>query len=104
VFQVCLGQIFIRSNSIFTGSVWVVKPRRVVTRLTWVSTVMPGMSKDWPRTTLAVFRPTPGREVRSSSVRGTRFLNFLSRMLAVFLMLLALLLKKLMEWMVSLMS
>jgi len=101
---VCLGQSFIRSSSILWGSVCLVNPRRVVTRLTWVSTVIPGMLKAWPRTTFAVFRPTPARLVRSSRVLGTRPLNCLSSMVAVFFRLLALLLKKLMERMISLMS
>ena len=52
-----------------------VKPRRRDSRPTCVSTVIPGVSNAWPRTTFAVLRPTPGSVTRSSSVVGTSPLN-----------------------------
>ena len=55
------------SASTFTGSTLVVQPNRRASRPKWVSTVMPGMPKALPSTTLAVFRPTPGRVTRSFS-------------------------------------
>jgi hypothetical protein len=33
----------------------------------WVSTVIPGVSKAWPKTTFAVFRPTPGKVLSTRS-------------------------------------
>ncbi len=36
-----------------------------------MSTVMPGTPNALPRTTFAVFRPTPGRVTRSASLPGT---------------------------------
>ena len=59
------------SDSIRTGSSESVQPKRLASRPKWVSTVMPGMPKALPSTTLAVFRPTPGSVTRSSSRPGT---------------------------------
>lgn len=59
------------SLSICTGSCAVVKPRRRVNRVTWVSTGNPGTPYATPRTTFAVLRPTPRRVSSSSIVRGT---------------------------------
>ena len=47
--------------STLTGSVSSVQPKRRASRPKWVSTVMPGMPKALPSTTLAVLRPTPGQ-------------------------------------------
>ena len=47
-------------------------PRRNETRPTCVSTGSAGTPKQAPRRIEAVFRPTPGRAVSSSIVRGTR--------------------------------
>src|SRR5262245_13092685 len=55
----------LRSISIFTGSVSVVRPSRRDSRCTWGSTGRPGSSMATLRTTLAVLRPTPGRVTRS---------------------------------------
>ena len=55
-----LGNSAPTSCSALTGSVWVVQPKRRASRPKWVSTVMPGMPKALPSTTLAVLRPTPG--------------------------------------------
>ena len=49
----------------------VVSPRRSATRNTCVSTAIAGRSKTTERMTLAVFRPTPGRERRLSISAGT---------------------------------
>src|SRR5438874_8641276 len=65
------GISFVTSASILTGSVLLVRPSRRVSRVTWVSTANPGMPKATPSTTLAVFRPTPGRVTRSSILGGT---------------------------------
>lgn len=100
--QVDFGQIFMRSNSILTGSSFWVNPRRRVRRFTWVSTVMPGVLNAWPRTTLAVFRPTPGSFIRSSRVSGTLSWCSLWMISPVFWMFLALLLKKLIDFRVFL--
>ncbi len=47
------------------------RPVRLATRKMWVSTAMVGSPKATLRTTLAVLRPTPGRDSRSSRRRGT---------------------------------
>ena len=65
---------------------------------------MPGTLKAWPRTTLAVFLPTPGNVMSSSKVLGTVFLNVSTIVAAVFWMFSALLLKKFMDLMASLIS
>ncbi len=66
------GTIAIRSRSIATGSSLRVRPSRRATRAMCVSTTIPAaMPCPAPRTTLAVFLPTPGRRTRSSMVRGT---------------------------------
>jgi len=55
------GIIFIRSFSIFTGSVSFVKSRRWEMRWTCVSTTTPdAIPKAVPSTTLAVLRAAPG--------------------------------------------
>ena len=59
------------SASTLTGSVSVVQPKRRASQPKCVSTVMPGMPKALPSTTLAVLRPTPGRVTRSFSRGGT---------------------------------
>src|SRR2546430_16227055 len=65
------GSILVTSASILTGSVLLVRPRRRVSRFTWVSTAKPGTLKATPSTTLAVLRPTPGSVTRSSIRPGT---------------------------------
>jgi hypothetical protein len=61
-----------RSRSTFSGSVWRDQPRRRARRPTCVSTTTPsGAPKAFPRTTFAVFRPTPGSALSSAIVRGT---------------------------------
>ena len=65
------GTRFVRSRSILTGSVSVLRPRRRLRRLTWVSTGNPGTPKALPRMTLAVLRPTPFSATNSSMVVGT---------------------------------
>lgn len=47
------------------------RPRRLLTRNTWVSTGMAGMPKAAISTTEAVFLPTPGSAQSSSMVWGT---------------------------------
>jgi len=59
------------SCSIRTGSVSVVIPSRAVNRCTWVSTGNPGRPSATDRTTFAVLRPTPAKDVRSSMPPGT---------------------------------
>ena len=70
-FQADFGIISIRANSIFTGLLCVVNPSLREILATCVSTTMPGMPNAAPSTTLAVLRPTPGRDVRASSSSGT---------------------------------
>src|SRR6185437_15855263 len=66
------GNSGMRSRSIFTGSVAVVRPSRPETRATCVSTTIPSLTSNaLPRTTLAVLRPTPGSCVSSCMVHGT---------------------------------
>lgn len=52
------------------------RPRRFEILWMWVSTGNAGLLKTWARTTSAVFSPTPGREVSSSSVSGTSSMFF----------------------------
>ena len=59
------------SASTLTGSSLLVHAQRRARRPTWVSTVIPGTPKAFPRTTFAVFLPTPGSLTSSSRVRGT---------------------------------
>ena len=61
IVQSRLGNSAPTACSALTGSVWAVQPKRRASRPKCVSTVMPGMPKALPRTTLAVLRPTPGR-------------------------------------------
>ena len=65
------GHKRLRSNSILSGLVLFVNPSRCERRMTWVSTPMVCWPKALPSTILAVFRPTPGRVSRSSSLSGT---------------------------------
>ena len=51
-----------------TGSSDVAMPMRFDTRSTWRSTGSPGTPSAWPRTTFAVFRPTPGSSTSASIV------------------------------------
>ena len=53
------------------GAVSLVQPKRRDNRPKCVSTVIPGVSKAWPKTTFAVLRPTPGKVINSSRVRGS---------------------------------
>src|SRR5450759_4577990 len=70
--QRSFGMILLRSRSAFTGSVCFVQPRRRARRPTWVSTTTPsGAFQTFPRTTFAVFRPTPGSAWSSTIVCGT---------------------------------
>ena len=65
------GTRVMRRASTFRGSSPWQSPSRFVTRSTWVSTAMPSLRpKAWPRTTLAVFRPTPGSLRMVSTLRG----------------------------------
>ena len=57
--------------STFTGSFSLVQPNRRESRPKWVSTVIPGISNACPRTTFAVFLPTPGSVINFSNVFGT---------------------------------
>ena len=62
------GIIFIKSCSIFLGSLFLVSSRRREIRCTWVSTTTPSdFLNHVPNSTFAVFRATPGR-VRSFSI------------------------------------
>src|SRR5207237_3860347 len=55
-------------NSIFTGSLVLTSPSRLVSRITCVSTANPGTPNPAPRITFAVLRPIPGILIRSSMV------------------------------------
>src|ERR1700682_3146458 len=57
-------------RSILTGSLDEASLRRLVSRLTWVSTAKPGTPKPTPRMTFAVSRLIPGRWTRSSMLSG----------------------------------
>ena len=60
IVQSRLGNSAPTACSTLTGSVRSVHPNRRASRPKWVSTVIPGIPKALPRTTLAVLRPTPG--------------------------------------------
>ena len=64
----CVGISAATCASTLTGSGPSVQPNRRASRPKCVSTVMPGMPKALPSTTLAVLRPTPGSVTRSSSL------------------------------------
>ena len=63
-----LMSCFSASKTVFA---WVVKPILALTRKTWVSTAMFGWLSITEVTTFAVFLPTPGSFINSSTVRGT---------------------------------
>src|SRR5271165_2205099 len=66
------GLTFIRSCSIFLGSLFLVSSRRREMRCTCVSTTTPSaILNHVPKTTLAVLRATPGICNNSSILRGT---------------------------------
>src|SRR6185369_16854419 len=66
------GTSFIKSCSIFSGAFSFEKPSRSDNRATCVSTTTPTlMPNAFPKTTLAVFLPTPPSSVSCSMVRGT---------------------------------
>ena len=71
IVQSRLGNSDPTACSALTGSVSSVQPNRRASRPKWVSTVIPGMPKALPSTTLAVLRPTPGSSTRSLSRGGT---------------------------------
>ena len=71
IVQSRLGNSAPTACSALTGSVSSVQPNRRASRPKWVSTVIPGMPKALPSTTLAVLRPTPGSSTRSLSRGGT---------------------------------
>ena len=74
--QSSVSRTFMRSLSIFTGSVASLNPKRCANRFTWVSTTTPLASPNAsPRTTFAVYRATPRSRNNSSMVRGTSPLN-----------------------------
>ena len=58
-------------RSTATGSSDSAMPMRFDTRRTWRSTGRPGTPRAWPRTTFAVFRPTPGSSTSASIAAGT---------------------------------
>lgn len=65
------GMCCMRIFSVSSGDLeLLVRPRRLETRNTWVSTGMAGLSKAQMSSTLAVFRPTPGNVSNSSMVDG----------------------------------
>ena len=70
------------SCSTFTGSIDLLQPNLRDNRPKWVSTVIPGISKACPKTTFAVFRPTPGSFTSSSCIGGTFPLKSASKTLA----------------------
>lgn len=74
-FHLSGANIFMSANSIFTASFAETNPSRFESRVTWVSTVIPGTSKQLLRTQFAVFRPTPASVTRASSDCGTTPLN-----------------------------
>src|ERR1017187_5932402 len=93
--QSSCGTSCINSCSIFTASFSFVRPRRVESRVTCVSTTTPTlMSNALPRTTFAVLRPTPASACSSSIVRGTSPRNFSTSAAQQALMFFALLRKK----------
>src|ERR1017187_4391272 len=93
--QSACGTSCINSCSIFTASFSFVRPRRVESRVTCVSTTTPTlMSNALPRTTFAVLRPTPASACSSSIVRGTSPRNFSTSAAQQALMFFALLRKK----------
>ena len=65
--------------SVSSGVLVCTQPSRFEMRCTWISTQMfLSLLKARIITRLAVFRPTPGSVIISSSVRGTRPLNLLT--------------------------
>ena len=95
------GTTAFSSCSTLTGSLSSVRPNRLLSRRTCVSTGSPGRSKATLRTTLAVFRPTPGTVTKSSSLVGTSPPNRCSSAAAIPMRLRALARKKPVEWMIS---
>src|SRR5439155_27061086 len=65
------GTIRVTCASIFSGTRVFTSPRRLLSRVTCVSTAKPGMPKPAPRITFAVLRPIPGTFTRSSMRGGT---------------------------------
>jgi hypothetical protein len=57
--------------SINPASFFSPNPKRMQTRRTWVSTIIPGRPKQAERTRFAVFRPTPGSSSKPSMEFGT---------------------------------
>ena len=69
--QLSCGSTFIRSCSIPFASLARVRPSRIASRCTWVSTTTPSaIPYAVPSTTLPVLRATPGSLVSSASVFG----------------------------------
>ena len=60
-----------RSRSTTFGVFPLDNSSRLLTRKTCVSTAIVGLQKIWFKMTLAVFNPTPGKDVRSFKLLGT---------------------------------
>ena len=83
--QFFLGICFIRSCSIFSGVLFLVRLVLCVILLMWVSTTKPSFFPNmFQRITFAVFRPTPGRVVSSLMLFGSFLLKFWMRVWAQF--------------------
>ena len=102
IVQTRRGKSAIRSCSILSGVVRVVKRIRPASRLTWVSTTTPSsIPKALPRITLAVLRPMPGSADSCRMLRGSSPPCSSSRALAMPIRLRVLLRKKPVERMTS---
>ena len=77
------AKVALRQFSIAVGSFLGYKPSLKMTRITWVSTIIPGLPKHADATRLAVFLPTPGRLVSDSMLQGTIPANSRCRICAV---------------------
>lgn len=76
-----MGKSFLRSFSVWTTFLPVLRPQRFARRWMWVSTGKAGMLKDWTMTTEAVLCPTPWSDSSSSRDWGTSALYFSRRVL-----------------------
>lgn len=71
VFQYLRGSTFLRAFSVCSGVFVLTSPSLLLILWTWISTHIASLSNTSASIRLATFRPTPGREQRSSNVSGT---------------------------------